>query len=267
MAITGQNALITGASMGIGEATARALAKSGANLILLSRSEDKLAKLADELNKEYPQIKAIYRAADVGNYEEVDAAVKSSISELGGIDILINNAGLAIGAPKAFHELEISEILTMNSTNINGPMFVTHSVLNRSMLSRKAGTIINVTSVTGLEVPPFTGEAVYHSNKAAQEGFTNSLRNELCGTNIRVLALRPGVVAGHFHAQRVGNDQAQYDEFLKGYTPLLADDIAEAAVYMLSQPLNISVKALDVVPSAQRSLTVFDRKWNERTGE
>lgn len=86
------------------------------------------------------------------------------------------------------------------------------------MLSLKAGTIINVTSVTGLEVPPFTGEAVYHSNKAAQEGFTNSLRNELCGTNIRVLALRPGVVAGHFHAQRVGNDQAQYDEFLKGYT-------------------------------------------------
>ncbi|CAG8059768.1 unnamed protein product [Penicillium salamii] len=267
MGINGQTALVTGASMGIGEATARALAKSGANLILLSRSEDKLAKLTDELKKQYPQIQVIYRTADVGNYEEVDTAVESSIIEIGGIDILINNAGLAIGAPKAFHELEISEILTMNSTNVNGPMFVTHSVLNRSMLSRKSGTIINVTSVTGLEVPPFTGEAVYHSNKAAQEGFTNSLRNELCGTNIRVLALRPGVVAGHFHAQRVGNDQAQYDEFLNGYTPLLANDIADAAIYMLNQPLNISVKALDVVPSAQRSLTVFDRKWNERTGQ
>lgn len=106
----------------------------------------------------------------------------------------------------------------MISTNVNGPMYVAHSVLNRSMLSRKAGTIINVTSVTGLEVPPFTGEAVYHSNKAAQEAFTNSLRNELNGTNIRVLALRPGVVAGHFHAQRVGHDQSQYDEFLDGYT-------------------------------------------------
>ncbi|OQE44436.1 hypothetical protein PENCOP_c002G02129 [Penicillium coprophilum] len=266
MALSGQTALVTGASMGIGEATARALAKASANLILLSRSEDKLAKLTDELSKQYPQIRVIYRTADVGNYEEVDTAVDSSVKELGGIDILINNAGLALGAPNAFHNLKISEIQTMISTNVNGPMYVTHSVLNRSMLSRKSGTIINVTSVTGLEVPPFTGEAVYHSSKAAQEGFTNSLRNELNGTNIRVLALRPGVVAGHFHAQRIGHDQSQYDEFLDGYTPLIAKDVAEAAVYMLSQPLNVSIKALDVVPSAQRSLTVFDRQWNERTG-
>lgn len=106
----------------------------------------------------------------------------------------------------------------MVSTNVNGPMYVAHSVLNCSMLSRKAETIINVTSVTGLEVPPFTGEAVYYSNKAAQEAFTNSLRNELSGTNTRVLALRPGVVAGHFHAQHIRYDQAQYDGFLDGYT-------------------------------------------------
>lgn len=115
----------------------------------------------------------------------------------------------------------------MNATNINGPMFVTHSVLNRSMLACKTGTIINVTSVTGLEVPPFTGEAVYHSNKAAQEGFTNSLRNELCGTSIRVLALRPGVVAGHFHAQRVGHDTTQYNEFLDGYTYVIHFEVWE----------------------------------------
>ncbi|KAJ5940309.1 hypothetical protein N7516_000477 [Penicillium verrucosum] len=267
MTLSGQTALVTGASMGIGEATARALAKAGANLILLSRSEDKLSKLTDELSKQHPQIKVIYRTADVGNYEEVDAAVDSSVKELGDIDILINNAGLAIGAPNAFHNLKISEIQTMISTNVNGPMYVAHSVLNRSMIPRKAGTIINVTSVTGLEVPPFTGEAVYHSNKAAQEAFTNSLRNELSGTNIRVLALRPGVVAGHFHSQRIGHDQAQYDEFMHGYTPLIAGDVAEAAVYMLNQPLNVSIKALDVVPSAQRSLTVFDRQWNERNGQ
>lgn len=172
----------------------------------------------------------------------------------------------------------------MNSTNINGPMFVTHSVLNRSMLARKTGTIINVTSVTGLEVPPFTGEAVYHSNKAAQEGFTNSLRNELCGTNIRVLALRPGVVAGNFHAQRVGHDSTQYDEFLDGYTyvssswddhldfadwcrPLIANDVAEAAVYMLNQPLNISIKALDVVPSGKSLLSFRFEAWILRNAD
>ena len=101
----------------------------------------------------------------------------------------------------------------MLSTNVNGPMFVTHSVLNRSMLARKTGTILNITSVTGLEVPPFPGETVYHSNKAAQEAFTNALRNELVGTNIKVLALRPGCVATNFHSQRVGHDKKLYDEF------------------------------------------------------
>lgn len=106
----------------------------------------------------------------------------------------------------------------MNATNINGLMFATYAVLNTSMMSRKAGTILNVTSITGLEVPPFPGESVYHSNKAAQEAFTNALRNELSGTNIRVLALRPGCVATNFHSLRVGHDKAQYDEFFKGYT-------------------------------------------------
>lgn len=82
----------------------------------------------------------------------------------------------------------------MNNTNVNGVMFVTYAVLNASMAPRNTGIILNVTSTTALEVPPFPGEAVYHANKACQEAFTNALRNELSGTNIRVLALRPGVV-------------------------------------------------------------------------
>lgn len=105
----------------------------------------------------------------------------------------------------------------MNNTNISGIMFVTYAVLNRSMQAKKAGTILNITSVTGLEAPPFPGEAVYHANKAAQEGFTNALRNELSGTNIRVLALRPGCVATNFHLQRVGNDEEKYSKFFEGF--------------------------------------------------
>ncbi|KAJ5712629.1 hypothetical protein N7493_009097 [Penicillium malachiteum] len=264
MVLNGQTALITGASMGIGEAIARLLAKSGINLILISRSNDKLAKLRNNLSTQHPNLKITYRAADVGNYEETDAAIESSIQELGRMDILINNAGLALGAPSPFHAQSIKDIQTMISTNINGPMNVTHSVLNRSMYACGTGTIMNITSVTGLEVPPFSGEAVYHSSKAAQEAFTNSLRNELAGTNIRVLALRPGVVATNFHSQRVGHDKEMYDSFTDGYEPLVSDDIAHAALYMLSQPANVSIKALDVVPSAQRSLNVFDRGWNER---
>ncbi|KAH7136920.1 hypothetical protein B0J13DRAFT_560259 [Dactylonectria estremocensis] len=266
MALEGKVVLLTGASMGIGETIANSLAELGAHLILFSRSEDKLATIARRITASKP-VKVTYRAVDVANFDAVDSAVASSTEEIGEIDILINNAGLALGAPAAFADLKVSDIVTMNSTNINGMMFVTYSVLNRSMRAREAGTILNVTSITGLEVPPFPGEAVYHANKAAQEAFTNALRNELSGTNIRVLALRPGCVATNFHLQRVGNDQEKYDRFFDGFEPLVSEDVARAAIFMVSQPLNTSIKALDVVPSAQRSINVFDRTWNKRNKE
>ncbi|PYI09840.1 NADP-dependent L-serine/L-allo-threonine dehydrogenase ydfG [Aspergillus sclerotiicarbonarius CBS 121057] len=264
MSLKGSNVLITGASMGIGEAIAHAVAREGANLILFSRSEDKLQAIANTLQEQYPASKVIYKPVDIQSYEAVEQAVNTSVEQLGHIDILINNAGLALGAPATFSDLKVSDIVTMNSTNINGLMFTTYAVLNASMKPRKAGTILNITSVTGLEVPPFPGEAVYHCNKAAQEAFTNALRNELSETNIRVLVLRPGCVATNFHSLRVGHDKEKYDSFFEGYQPLESEDIARTAVFMLQQPLNVSIKALDVVPSAQRSLNVFDRTWSER---
>lgn len=240
--------------MGIGEAIASSLVEAGANLILFSRSEvshqpsiirenvqiltlykDKLQELKERLSTN-SNVKIIYRTVDVGDFHSVDKAVASSAKEMGEIDILINNvisypshqknfnlnanknqAGLALGAPKSFHELTPSQIMTMNNTNINGYMFMSHAVLNHSMLHKKEGTILNVTSITGLEVPPFPGEAVYHANKACQEAFTNSLRNELSGSNIRVLALRPGCVATNFHSLRVGHDKEMYNEFFRGF--------------------------------------------------
>ncbi|KAJ0414473.1 NAD(P)-binding protein [Aspergillus carlsbadensis] len=241
MSLAGKTALLTGASMGIGEAIATSLAEQGCNLILISRSEDKLAALAKKLSSQPPSIKIIWRAVDIGNQPAVDAAVASTI--------------------------DIPDITTMVNTNINGLMYVTYAVLNRSMFLRGSGTgtILNITSITGLEVPPFPGEAVYHANKAFQEAFTNALRNELSGTDIRVLALRPGCVATNFHSLRVGHDKEKYDKFFEGFEPLVSEDIARAAIYMLNQPLNVSVKAMDVVPSAQRSITVFDRNWSERS--
>ncbi|OOF94917.1 hypothetical protein ASPCADRAFT_208568 [Aspergillus carbonarius ITEM 5010] len=264
MSLKGSNVLVTGASMGIGEAIAHALAKEGANLILFSRSEDKLQAITNTLHEKYPGSKVVYKSVDIQSYEAVERAVNASVEQLGHIDILVNNAGLALGAPAPFPDLKVSDIVTMNSTNINGLMFTTYAVLNASMKPRKAGTILNITSVTGLEVPPFPGEAVYHCNKAAQEAFSNALRNELSETNIRVLVLRPGCVATNFHSLRVGHDKEKYDSFFEGYQPLESEDIARSAVFMLQQPLNVSIKALDVVPSAQRSLNVFDRTWSER---
>ncbi|KAH6643068.1 short chain dehydrogenase/ reductase-like protein [Boeremia exigua] len=267
MSLKNQNVLITGASMGIGAAIAKRLASESANLILFARSEDKLDSVAHECKSMQSSIKVHTTSVDVSDHESMRKAVSNAVNKLGPIDILINNAGLAVGAPNRFPDLTIDQITTMSGTNINGFMFATYAALNEGkMKERNMGTILNVTSVTGLEVPPFPGEAVYHASKAFQEAFSNVLRTELVGTDIKVLALRPGVVATNFHELRVGYDKGQYDNFMDGFEPLIAEDIAEGTVFMLNQKDRISVKSLDIVPTAQRSLQVIDKTWNERGG-
>ena len=255
--------------MGIGAAIAKRLAPEHPNLVLLSRSEDKLSALSKEL-QQTSKGKILFYPTDVQEHSQIDSAIQKAISALGEgsqIDVLINNAGLAIGAPNAFPNLKVSDIQTMTGTNINGFMYAAYSVLNSgNMMKSKRGTILNVTSTTALEVPPFPGEAVYHASKAAQEAFTNVLRTELQGTNIKVVALRPGVVATNFHELRVGYDKGMYDSFMEGMQPLVSEDVAEACAYMLSQEERVCVQALSVVPTAQRSLQVFDRTWRERNG-
>ncbi|BFZ62920.1 hypothetical protein YB2330_004032 [Saitoella coloradoensis] len=268
--LSGKTVLITGASAGIGAAIAEALAKEGSNLILLARSQDNLTSVAKKIQELAPGVSVHSIPIDAQYYEAVKTAVDSAVLVMGQIDILINNAGLALGAPSRFHELTIEQIQQMSNTNINGTMFTTHAVLNSGMAARKQGTILNVSSTTALEAPPFPGEAVYHASKAFLEGFSNSLRNEYTNTNLRIMTLRPGAVAStNFHIQRVGHDQSQYDEFFEGWEgeALRAGDVAEQVVWMLRAPERISVKALDVVSTAQRSIMVWDREWDERNGE
>ena len=271
--------LITGASSGIGRATALACAQAGAKaLILLARSLDSLEELSKIISST-PNNKTITitQKCDIQSSSAVYAAITTSLTTnptITQIDILINNAGLALGAPSPFPELPLSQIDTMISTNLSGTLYVTHAVLNvggtNSMLKRKSGTILTITSTTALEVPPFPGEAIYHTTKAAQEAFTNALRTELQGTNIRVLAVRPGVVADTtFHKQRVGHRKSEYDDFMAGFEPLVAEDVAEQVVWVLAtgrKKERVAVKAVDVVPSAQRMLYVIDKTWNERNG-
>ncbi|KAJ5757656.1 uncharacterized protein N7511_006350 [Penicillium nucicola] len=230
-------------------------------------SKDKLENVRAQIQHKYPSTKVHAYPVDIQNHAEVDTAVAKTIAELGKIEVLINNAGLALGAPSRFWELPVDLIAQMNGTNIAGVMYTTHSVLNRSMWPAKRGTIINVSSVTGLECPPFDGEAVYHANKACIEGFSNSLRSETAGSDIRVLTLRPGCAATNFHLQRVKYDKDAMDEFFYGYEPLVFEDLADAIWYMLSRSGRVSIKALDCVPTAQRSLTRFDREWNARRDE
>lgn len=153
------------------------------------------------------KVKITYRAVDVGGYDQVEAAVSSSIKEVGEIDILINNAGFS---PRRFSNLPSTKHPRHPNNEQHQHQRLHVHVPRRAQQIHdppQSGTILNITSITGLEVPPFPGEAVYHANKACQEAFTNALRNELSGTDIRVLVLRPGCVATHFHEQRVGYDR------------------------------------------------------------
>jgi 3-hydroxy acid dehydrogenase/malonic semialdehyde reductase len=178
MSLQSQTVLITGASIGIGAAIARRLAYEGATLILFARSGDKLKAFANELKKEHQDLKVFTTIVDVQDHAALSTAVSNIVQQVNHIDILINNAGLALGAPNRFPDLKIQDIITMTGTNINGYMFATYAVLNEGkMKERGKGTILNVTSTTGLEVPPFPGEAVYHASKACQEAFSNVATN------------------------------------------------------------------------------------------
>ncbi|KAH9880604.1 hypothetical protein IAQ61_000898 [Plenodomus lingam] len=203
MSLKGQTVLITGASMGIGAAVAKRLAAESATLILFARSTAKLKAVANDITSTYPNIQVFTEPVNVSDYDALSTAISHMSRVAGPIDILVNNAGLALGAPNAFPDLKIQDVVTMTGTNINGFMFATYAVWNEGGMKKRAkGIILNVTSTTGLEVPPFSGEAVYHASKACQEAFTNVLRTELVDSDIKVLALRPGVVATHFHEQR-----------------------------------------------------------------
>ncbi|KAF2766636.1 NAD(P)-binding protein, partial [Teratosphaeria nubilosa] len=256
-------------------AIALSYAAQGANVALLARSEDKLHHLRDEIRAGAKakgfDLKVHVYTVDVRNPPAIKETTAQALNDLDiqAFDILINNAGLALGAPAAFWEQDIAgDISTMVQTNVLGFMCAAHAILNEGgMAKTKRGTILNITSVTGLELPPFPGEAVYHATKACQEAFTDSLRNELVGTNVRVLALRPGVVQTNFHEQRVGHDKGRHDDFVGGIEALVAEDVAKAVVWMVNTPERVSVKALDVIPSSQRSLQVFDREWEKRNGK
>ncbi|OMP67906.1 3-ketoacyl-ACP reductase [Domibacillus epiphyticus] len=184
--LTGKNAIITGAGRGIGRAIAQALAAEGVNVGLIARSEENLKKTAGELN----DVKVAYASADVSNLEEVTKAVDSLRSELGSIDILINNAGIAKFG--GFLELEADEWKNIIDVNLMGVYNVTRAVLP-GLIEQKSGDIINISSTAGQKGAPVT--SAYSASKFAVLGLTESLALEVRKHNIRVSALTPSTVA------------------------------------------------------------------------
>jgi 3-hydroxy acid dehydrogenase/malonic semialdehyde reductase len=158
-------------------------------------------------------IKIFTTAIDVSSHAEVTNAISNVVKQSGPIDILLNNAALALGAPAAFPDLQI-EVVTMTGTNVNRDLFGTHAALNKGGIQeRRKGKLLNVTSTTALEVLPFPGESIYQASKTLPRLLHQDSHQNWLGTNIKVLALRPDVVANHSYEQRVGFDKNAYNGF------------------------------------------------------
>lgn len=252
--IKGQTVFITGASSGIGKACAEQFASLGANLVITARRLDRLNDLAKELSSKN-KIKAIPIQLDVQSQEQVEAVFKQLEKDKIEVNILLNNAGLALSSDK-IQDAKVSNWDTMIDTNIKGLLYVTHAVLPQ-MIKKNHGHIINIGSVAAHGC--YVSGNVYCATKHAVRAISKSLRLDLMGTAIRVSEVDPGAVETEFSEIR-WNDKEKAKKLYQGFEPLVGDDIADAVIYCATRPLHVNVAELVVFPQAQASLTDIYRQ-------
>ncbi|WP_040728332.1 SDR family NAD(P)-dependent oxidoreductase [Thiomicrorhabdus sp. Kp2] len=240
-----QTALITGASSGIGKATAEILAKQGIKLILLARREALLKELQADLS---PLTKCHIVACDINNHGKLLQALADLPNEFKQIDILINNAGLALGLNPA-HETDWIDWQTMINTNCLSLAFLTRQILP-GLVKRNHGHIINIGSIAGSYA--YKGANVYGATKAFVEQFSSNLRSDLLGTAIRVTNVEPGMLnESEFSLVRFKGNQEQANDVYSGLEPLRSEDIAETIRWILAQPAHININNIEIMPIHQ----------------
>lgn len=247
-------ALITGASSGIGEACARKFAEGGYDLILTARRAEKLAELKAELEAEGTKVKTL--TFDVRDAEAAETAVDSLEPEWRKIDVLINNAGLALGLDKEY-EGDPDDWNTMIDTNIKGLLTMTRLIVP-DMVERNEGHVINIGSVAGDAA--YAKGNVYCATKAAVKTITDGLRIDLAETAVRVTNLKPGLVETNFSNVRFHGDNQRADNVYKGITPLTGADIADVAFYAASAPKHVQIAEVLILATHQASGSVIYRK-------
>lgn len=247
-------ALITGASSGIGEACARKFAEGGYDLILTARRAEKLAELKAELEAEGTKVKTL--TFDVRDAEAAETAVDSLEPEWREIDVLINNAGLALGLDKEY-EGDPDDWNTMIDTNIKGLLTMTRLIVP-GMVERNEGHVINIGSVAGDAA--YAKGNVYCATKAAVKTITDGLRIDLAETAVRVTNLKPGLVETNFSNVRFHGDNQRADNVYKGITPLTGADIADVAFYAASTPKHVQIAEVLILATHQASGSVIYRK-------
>jgi len=246
---------VTGASAGIGEATAQAFAAQGAKILMCARRAERLEKLAQTLEYEY-NVAVHYFRLDVRDQPAVDKAVAGLPPEWRAIDILVNNAGLSRGLDKLPQGL-LDDWEEMIDTNVKGLLYVSRAVIP-GMLERGRGHVINIGSIAGREVYPAGN--VYCATKFAVRALSKGLRLDLNGTPIRVSEVAPGMVETEFSLVRFHGDAERAGQVYQGLTPLSPDDVADAAVWCATRPAHVNVSEVVVMPTAQASTMLLSRK-------
>ncbi|MDW7695091.1 SDR family NAD(P)-dependent oxidoreductase [Flammeovirgaceae bacterium SG7u.111] len=245
-------ALVTGATSGIGEATARIFAENGIDLIICGRREDRLKKLAEEFGE---KVNVMYLAFDVKNKEKVLEAIESIPESMSKIDILVNNAGNAHGLD-SIQNGDLDDWDAMIDINVKGLLYVSKAVMP-GMVDRKSGHIINIGSIAGKEVYP--NGNVYCASKHAVDAINKGMLLDLNPYGIKVTAINPGLVNTEFSEVRFKGDESKAENVYKGMDPLLGEDIAELIYFAVSRPAHVNISDLTVLPTAQASATVVNR--------
>ncbi len=245
--------LITGATSGIGEACARKFAQGGYDVIITGRRAQLLANLKKELEAEGIRVLAL--AFDVRNRNAATAAINSLPLEWQQIDVLINNAGLALGLEPEY-EGSFEDWETMIDTNIKGLLTMTRLVVPR-MVKRDSGHVINIGSVAGDAA--YAGGNVYCGTKAAVKTITDGLRIDLAHTSVRVTNVKPGLVETHFSNVRFHGNDSRAEKVYEGVKPLTGADIAEVVFYAASAPAHVQIAEVLVLATHQASGSVLHR--------
>lgn len=239
-------ALITGATSGIGWATAKALAAQGQNLLLTGRRSERLETLKNEIQKQYSSLEVRLACFDISDRFEVGEFLKAQQDILPQVEILVNNAGLALGTDK-MQSANLDDWEIMIDTNIKGMLFMTRALV-AEMVKKNSGHIVNLGSVAGRWTYP--GGGVYCATKFAVRALSEGLRMDLLGHNIRVTNIEPGMVHTEFSEVRL-KDKSAADKVYEGMKPLSSEDIAETIAWCVSRPSHVNIQELVIYPTAQ----------------
>ena len=244
---------ITGATSGIGRACAEKFAENNFNIIITGRRNELLEEVKKEIEKKYT-IDVTTLCFDVQNKTGVFDAINNLPNDKKNIDILINNAGLALGRD-AFDEADITDWETMMSTNVNGLLYVSRALIEH--LKKSKGHIINIGSIAGKEV--YENGNGYCASKFAVDAISKSMRIDLLKFGIKVTSINPGAVETEFSIVRFKGDKTKADATYKGLTPLTANDIAETIYYCATLPTHVCINDLTITCTQQANASIFKK--------